>query len=193
MLAAMTDYPAVDAAGGAGAGEDADMADAAGGASPRPGWRAAAGQGAASDDGGAAARWQRSGGSDEDGGGVTAGAGMRRLRSISAPGLPQAAVPAGAKQQQQQQQEQERGSAPDAPASFLPRAGELHLPLPSWGLPAGVAERAARSTGGQVDWRAPPELLVEEPGLCCWQRLDTSFGLPKVRGWRGRRRRGGVP
>jgi hypothetical protein len=187
MLAAMSDYPSVDAAiANGGAASDCDMevaaADggggpAAGGGGAQVGWRAAMGQGAASDDGGAG----RQGGSqgDEESDAGLPGSQMRRLRSISAPGAALAASLGSHEHGRQQQKQQAAGQL--APGPSPPRAGELHLPHPSWGLPSGVAERAARRAAA-ADWQTPPELLVNEPGLCCWHRLDTGHRLPKVGG-----------
>jgi hypothetical protein len=148
---------------------------------------------AASDDGGASRRQTGAGaGGDaavagQEGTAGDGGGHMPRLRSISLPGgLPSAVShdaerPQQQEQQQQgqQQQEEEQGGAAAAPGPWPPRVGELHLPGASWGIPRDLSLRAPR--GAAPDWRAAPALVVDEAGLSCWHKLDTSFGLPKAR------------
>lgn len=132
------------------------------------------------------------------------GASLLRLRSISAPGAPLAAssYPEKAQHVQPAQQGQLAGCRGEAalegegqggvpaggvsavgPGPWPPRAGELHLPASGWGLPGDLSLRAPREDAKGGDWRVAPALLVEEVGLSCWHKTDTSFGLPKVGGW----------
>ncbi|GBF97149.1 insulin-degrading-like metalloprotease [Raphidocelis subcapitata] len=173
MSEAIQSYPGADAAvprggggraaseagcsgGGGGGGGDEEMADAAAavaGADARSPAGAAAGAGAAAAGLAAAPR------SISDPG-ATTGQGQQQLKGRGQAG-----------QEQQQQQ--------SAPGPWPPAAGELHLPAPGWGLPRDLSLRAPRAEGAR-DWRAAPEVVWEEAGLCCWHALDTGFGLPKA-------------
>jgi len=177
MLAALREYPAADAATATAAtanarthasGDDARMSDPA----ARP-----VGPAASADGSRLTADVALSDMED-----LRGGVSPLRLRSISAPGgspsLAAAAAPS--ERRPDQQPELTDQTAAGAPGPWAPKAGELHLPIASWGLPADLELRAPRGLG-PLDWRVAPELLVEEAGLCCWHRLDTSYGLPKVR------------
>jgi hypothetical protein len=62
---------------------------------------------------------------------------------------------------------------------WQPVPGELHLPDPNWALPGDVSIRAGAGPA-QRDWQQPPQLLLDEPGMRAWHRLDASYGIPKV-------------
>jgi hypothetical protein len=78
-------------------------------------------------------------------------------------------------EQQQQQQQGMWQAVPD----------ELHLPPANWAIPQDFALRQQGDEAAAADGSAAPDdqaptLLMEQPGLSVWHRLDTSFGLPKV-------------
>lgn len=96
-------------------------------------------------------------------------------------------------QQQQQEQEmsidvgrQEDGVAVAGQQKYGPLPGELFLPPANWAIPTDFALRhqdasAGGAAGGPGE--VAPACVLQQPGLCVWHKLDTSFELPKVCGW----------
>jgi secreted Zn-dependent insulinase-like peptidase len=101
---------------------------------------------------------------------------------------------AAAYQQQQQQQD-------GVQQQFVPLPGQLYLPPQNWAIPtdfelrpqeanqptvpaataaAAAAEAAGAVAADSAGVAQQPDSIVQQPGLCVWHKLDTSYGLPKV-------------
>jgi secreted Zn-dependent insulinase-like peptidase len=102
---------------------------------------------------------------------------------------------AAAPQQQQQQRD-------GVQQQFVPLPGELYLPPQNWAIPtdfelrpqeahqpagpdattaaAAAAEAAGAAAAESAGGALQPDSVVQQPGLCVWHKLDTSYGLPKV-------------
>lgn len=92
----------------------------------------------------------------------------------------------GQERVQEQQQQQQHASL----QQFAPLPGQLYLPPPNWAIPTDFDLRqqdttqataaAAPSAGSSTAAPSAPDSVVQQPGLCVWHKLDTSYGLPKV-------------
>lgn len=90
---------------------------------------------------------------------------------------------ASAKQQQQGEGENEGESG----RQVVPLPGELYLPPPNWAIPTDMQLRPLEqqqqqqvASDGAVPSAVGPCGIIQQPGLCVWHHLDTSYGLPKV-------------